>query len=297
MFEVVLPSSSLGISFDCSKMPCPTGYSCVSDVFTPRRKVCCGTPNTGRVTLSWEGLDAPLRLPRVNVLTPMLTMDVCPNGLQPVNDPRTLLPISCRGGQFDVCPPNYHCLLHPTKKRHFCCGSTVRTETCPSGSRLIRLETGQPLGCNSQAVCPGGTTCQRPNPVGSGVCCKTLLHACPSGFVLDQTALEECSPLHRSHCSSTSSDSLCLFAETLQKFVCCKRENQLLPPLDCCPVTSTPKPRYFSNEQQCSVSKRCKGQTVCLDGKCVCRPGQVQLRMMCYWKCPANRKNVDGICV
>ncbi|KAL6726344.1 hypothetical protein Aduo_008327 [Ancylostoma duodenale] len=224
MFEVVLPSSSFGIPFDCSKTPCPTGYSCVSDVLSPRRMVCCGTPNT----------------------------DVCLNGLQPVNDPRTLLPISCRGSRYDVCPPNFHCLLHPTKKRHFCCASTMQTETCPSGSRLIRLETGQPLGCNSQALCPDGIACHRPSSADSGVCCKTLLHACPSGFVLDQTAMGECSPLDRSHCSSIS-DSLCLFADTLQRFVCCRRDAQLLAPLDCCPATPKQRAKFKAEDLSYSI--------------------------------------------
>lgn len=119
-FEVVLLSSSFGVPFDCSRTPCPTGYSCVSDVLDHRRMFCCGIPNMGKwILLRHSGtcvFQHRVRSP-----------EVCPKGLQPVNDPRTLLPISCRGSRNDVCPPNFHCLLHPTRKRHFCCGSSKHT--------------------------------------------------------------------------------------------------------------------------------------------------------------------------
>ncbi|VDM67047.1 unnamed protein product [Strongylus vulgaris] len=157
-------------------------------------------------------------------LTP--SVGVCPDGLQPLNDPRTLLPTPCRANQHDACPATFHCLYHPFRRRHFCCGPGKQAEVCPNGTRMIRLGSGDPMGCNIQAQCPEGAHCHLSGSTYSGICCKNLLSICPPGFVLDRDTQSECSPLERHSCSLPG--SLCLYTEILQRFICCKKEHPLL---------------------------------------------------------------------
>ncbi|CAJ0598612.1 unnamed protein product [Cylicocyclus nassatus] len=108
---------------------------------------------------------------------------VCPDGLQQLSDPRTLLPSPCRGNRHDACPHSFHCLLHPLKKRHFCCGPKKQNDLCPIGSRLIRLGSGDPMGCNAHARCPIGADCHGSSSAHSGICCKNLLNGAENSVI------------------------------------------------------------------------------------------------------------------
>ncbi|WKX98702.1 hypothetical protein Q1695_013967 [Nippostrongylus brasiliensis] len=144
--EVVLTGGTIDSAHDCSRTSCPSSYSCVRDVWNTTNMVCCGTPSR----------------------------DVCPDDFIPFINPLSLAPLPCTGYRQDVCPAGFHCLPHPSRKRYYCCGKAMNQGSCPFGTRLLRLRTGDPFGCNGNSPCPPGAICQQADATRSGICCRSI---------------------------------------------------------------------------------------------------------------------------
>ncbi|KAK5979497.1 hypothetical protein GCK32_022245, partial [Trichostrongylus colubriformis] len=127
------------------------------------------------------------------------------------------------------CPHGYSCVRDSwNTSRMVCCG-TAHRGSCPFGSRLVRMRTGDPFACNSDSHCPERAICHKFSDFQSGVCCKYVykdirpihdaggapmeLPDCPATHEVDVSSLAgvPCSPLSSQPC--TSSSAFCTFSE------------------------------------------------------------------------------------
>uniref|UniRef100_A0A7I4YCK1 Kunitz/Bovine pancreatic trypsin inhibitor domain protein n=1 Tax=Haemonchus contortus TaxID=6289 RepID=A0A7I4YCK1_HAECO len=245
--ESVFISASAGSALDCSRTPCPLGYTCVPDAWNTTKMICCGTSHH----------------------------DACPDGFLPFFSYRSPLPMTCRSNGQNVCPLGFHCLFNTAKRRHYCCREKKNKESCPFGSRLVRLRTGDPFGCNSDSHCPAQATCHKIDDYQSGICCKpvyksvhlihdsdgTREHAsdCPPTHELDGRSVAgiQCSPLDPRSCISTN--AFCSFSQTLQRFVCCRERITTSDDLECPSEGGESARRVF-----CSAEVPCPPLHICI---------------------------------
>ncbi|KAK6011687.1 Kunitz/Bovine pancreatic trypsin inhibitor domain protein, partial [Ostertagia ostertagi] len=61
------------------------------------------------------------------------------------------------------CPAGYSCVPDSRNASRMVCCGTPHRGTCPFGSRLVRLRTGDPFGCNHDSHCPERATCHKSN--------------------------------------------------------------------------------------------------------------------------------------
>ncbi|CAI4229171.1 unnamed protein product [Auanema sp. JU1783] len=233
--EVIYQTTTSSEIFDCSTKSCPRGYSCVGDVWNPARRICCGSQNFG----------------------------VCRIGQRSFIDYRTQQPMTCNPNLKTSCPIGFHCLLNQQKNNYYCCAEDISIATCPDGSKISRIQTtGDPQGCSSDDQCPRNSKCHRPDRYRSGVCCQYLDNVCPPTFIYDEELSEgqpECSPLDRETCDHRR-QSVCLFSEKKNRFVCCRRENRKTVTVDKCPRGSQQDPlRIF-----CTQDKPCPSSHFCV---------------------------------
>ncbi|KAK6045447.1 hypothetical protein COOONC_17048 [Cooperia oncophora] len=123
-----------------------------------------------------------------------------------------------------------------------------QADTCPFGSRLIRLRTGDPFGCNHDKHCPNRAKCHKSSNFQSGICCKAVYkdirhsHDTTEDFVETSdcppthepeknSAGVQCSPLNPQSCASTN--SFCTFSEKQKRFVCCQERMTRLDSFVC----------------------------------------------------------------
>uniref|UniRef100_A0A1I7TM29 BPTI/Kunitz inhibitor domain-containing protein n=1 Tax=Caenorhabditis tropicalis TaxID=1561998 RepID=A0A1I7TM29_9PELO len=246
--EVVYQPSNLDEPFDCSLKTCPRHFSCVKNVWDETKNVCCGSPNFG----------------------------VCSSTQHPMIMFSSQQPMSCTPNTQNSCPLGFQCTYSSIRMLYFCCRGIERIDKCLQGSRPeIWQSTAEPRACSRDSQCHSTTSCFTPIPFSSGLCCARIDEICPATFIYDEEKSSDgqCSPLEKNTCGRDG-QSVCLFSDLKNRFVCCRREARQIQALAKCPPGSIMEltKTYCDPESPCPKTHFCMKKSSDRKGICCRHP-------------------------
>ncbi|EFO86724.1 hypothetical protein CRE_04847 [Caenorhabditis remanei] len=283
--EVVYQPSNLDEPFDCSLKTCPRHFSCVRNVWDETKNVCCGSPNFG----------------------------VCSSTQHPMLLFSTQQPMSCTPNSQNSCPLSFQCTYSSIRMLYFCCRDIEKIDKCLQGSRPeIWQSTAEPRACSRDSQCPSTTSCFAPTPFSSGLCCARIDEICPATFIYDEQKSSDgqCSPLEKNTCGRDG-QSVCLYSDVKNRFVCCRREARQIQALAKCPPGSIMEltKTYCDPENPCPKTHFCMKKSTDRKGICCRHPslkrvmpmktrkaGATSRKQTSRYRCPKGEKilKIDG---